>query len=120
MMMVTIKKFINQNAGVNHLPLRKLIWQHYHQKAKFILQVVISFFHQKATFIIFQMVQQSFWSPDGSYAVEKILDDTNDVTGLRFTEVELSGNDYVTVQDGHVSEVGVHDDDALYQMKHYP
>ena len=25
-----------------------------------------------------------------------------------------------TVQDGHVSEVGVHHDDELYQMKRYP
>ena len=62
-----------------------------------------------------------FGLPDGSYAVEKITDDHNDVTGLRFTEVELSGNDYVTGKDGgHISEVGVHHDDELYQMKHYP
>ena len=61
-----------------------------------------------------------FGLPDGSYAVEKITDDQNDVTGLRFTEVELSGNDYVGKDSGHISEVGVHHDDELYQMKHYP
>ena len=26
----------------------------------------------------------------------------------------------MTVQDGHISEVGVHEGDELYQMKHYP
>ena len=45
-------------------------------------------------------------------------DDQNDVTGLRFTEVELSENDYIGKDGGYISEVGVHHDDELYQMKH--
>jgi hypothetical protein len=58
--------------------------------------------------------------PDGLYAGEQMLDGSDNIIGLRLTELEASGNEYVGKDGGHVAEITTDQGDMLYQMKHYP